>query len=200
MAGSRNKGDIMARASNLRLWAVIGRNYQGEIVIHSEDVQEHVRRLLAPCEDVVAAYVFGSVAEGKQHAHSDVDVAVLFDDELDAGQRFRRSLEVGGALETALRTSVDLVVLNGAPPLLAFRVIQNGVLAVENDRTQRCLFQMRAMNRYYDAKRFLEYQRAEAIRRIQQKGLGRGYGGDRDALAEARRLRRTLTAPGKRSS
>ena len=68
------------------------------------------------------------------------------------------------------------------------------MLVVERDRTQRCLFQMHAMNRYYDARRYLDMQRAATIQRIQQEGLGRGYRGNRDALTEARRLRETFAA------
>ena len=90
--------------------------------------------------------------------------------------------------------AVDVVALNSAPLLLQFQVLQHGQLIVEHDRTQRCLFQMQRMSRYYDAKPYLDYVREQTIRRIQEKGLGHGYHGHRNALTEARRLRATLAS------
>ena len=159
-----------------------------------EQAVRAVEELLANDDDVVAAYIFGSTASGTATAFSDVDVALLLREDLDAAQRFRRVLEIGAALEERLDRQIDVVDLRRAPPLLRFRVIQTGMLVVERDRTQRCLFQMHAMNRYYDAKCYLDMQRTATVQRIQQEGLGRGYRGNRDALAEARRLRETFAA------
>lgn len=153
-----------------------------------------VKRVLGDDSSVIAVYIFGSTAIGRANASSDVDVAVLFAEDLTAKERFGRVLEIGIALESEIGTEIDVVDLRCAPPLLGFRVIQTGLLAVEHDRLQRCLFQVRTMNVYYDSKRYLDSQRAASIRRIQQEGLGRGYRGNRDALAEARRLRETLAA------
>ncbi len=102
---------------------------------------------------------------------------------------FARTLAIGARLETELPVPVDLIALNRASPFLCFQIIKTGKVVLEYDRTARALFQMRAMNRYYDAKPYLDYQQAELIRRIRAKGLGHGYQGDRNALTEVRKLR-----------
>lgn len=158
----------------------------------NEMLIETIRRILDPCNDVVAVYLFGSVAEGQAHAQSDIDIAVLYTPEPSRTRLFQLNLEIGSRLEDALRGPIDVVNLNNAPPLLAFQVLQTGQLILEHNRTQRCIFQMHAMNRYYDSRRYLEEQRTAAIRRIREGGLGRGYRGHRNALAEARRLRAAL--------
>lgn len=159
-----------------------------------QQISAKVREELAVEEDIVAVYLFGSLAQERAHTLSDVDVAVVFVRGTEGETLFRRTLEIGARLEKALQAPVDVVTLNQAPPLLCFQVIKTGQLVLERDRTERCLFHMRAMNAYYDAKPYLDYQRAETMRRIQEEGLGRGYRGNRDALAEARRLRETLAA------
>lgn len=161
-------------------------------MVSREAIVAAIKDVLADDETVIAVYLFGSQARGTAHGLSDVDVAVLLTEALDNGQRFDRVLSIGAALEERLPSAVDVVDLRRAPPLLRFRIIQNGQVVVERDRTKRCLFQMRTMNTYYDAKPYLQMQQDAAIRRIQQEGLGRGYRGNRNALAEARRLRETL--------
>lgn len=159
-----------------------------------QQISAKVREELAVEEDIVAVYLFGSLAQERAHTLSDVDVAVVFVRGTEGETLFRRTLEIGARLEKALQAPVDVVTLNQAPPLLCFQVIKTGQLVLERDRTERCLFHMRAMNAYYDAKPYLDYQRAEAMRRIQEEGLGRGYRGHRNSLAEVRRLRETLAA------
>lgn len=168
--------------------------------MNSETICTRIRDVLANHGDLIAVYLFGSQSEGKAHGLSDVDVAVLFDDGLSAEQMFQRTLAIGGMLEQMLPYAVDIIPLNRAGPLLRFQVIQKGKVILERDRTQRCLFHMRAMNAYYDAKPYLDYQRNAMIQRIREKGLGHGYQGHRNTLAEVRRLRATLTRPPARSA
>ena len=158
-----------------------------------------LHELLKPAPDLIAAYLFGSVAAGKAHKQSDVDVALLFSTALDRDAIFSHSLAVGTLLESNLNTrldvvALDVVALNLAPLLLQFKVFQNGVLIVEHDRTARCLYQMRTMGLYYDALPTLRYHQEQTVRRIQEQGLGHGYQGHRNALAEARRLRASFTS------
>jgi predicted nucleotidyltransferase len=80
-----------------------------------------------PVPGVVSAYVFGSVAEGRAHRESDVDVGVLLDREVypDAPSRFDAQLGLRGHLSpAAIGREVDLVVLNDAPPLLGRRIVR----------------------------------------------------------------------------
>jgi predicted nucleotidyltransferase len=150
-----------------------------------------VQTALAGKEEIIAVYLFGSAARQQAHRQSDIDLAVLFTAATTAELRFQQAIELGGRLETKVGRPLDLVVLNSAPVFLQARVLQTGRLLFERDRTERCLFQMRTMGRYYDLKPYLEYHRTQAIRRIRQEGLGHGYRGHRDALAEARKLRQT---------
>ncbi len=159
--------------------------------IHDPPV-DLLANLLLPFTDLVAVYIFGSVAQGKAHRQSDIDVAVLFESTVERTTIHNKTVAIGTLLESHLPTSVDVVALNLAPVALQFQILQTGLLVLERDRTQRCLFQMRVMSRYYDAKPFLRYHQEATVRRIQEKGLGRGYHGHRDALAEARQLRSAL--------
>jgi predicted nucleotidyltransferase len=79
---------------------------------------------------LVAAYAFGSRAEGRAHRESDLDIAVLLDRERfpHARDRFARRIEIADALAHALGlTEIDVVILNDAPPTFARRIVLDGV-------------------------------------------------------------------------
>lgn len=109
-----------------------------------------LRQELAGCEDnLVAAYLFGSVARGEERPGSDVDVAVLLGPDASVsldGLPF--ALE--DRLTRALGRPVQVVVLNQAPPDLIHRVLRDGELLLDRDPSRRIAFEVRARNLYFD--------------------------------------------------
>ena len=76
-----------------------------------------VRRVFAahPVPGVLSVYVFGSIAEGRAHAESDIDLGVLFDRNVypDERSRFEAQLDLRRYLSPAsVGREVDVVVLN----------------------------------------------------------------------------------------
>src|SRR5690242_17951895 len=82
--------------------------------------------------NVVAVVLFGSAVTGRLRAESDIDLAVLFvhghvpDD--------FALLALRGELEQIARRDVDLIVLNGASPIIAYQAIKNGQLLFCRDQ------------------------------------------------------------------
>ena len=78
--------------------------------------------------EVVSAYLFGSVAEDRAHRESDVDLGVLlaWGAHATAAERFDAGIRLAGAVQAALGHTVDLVVLNDAPPLLGRHAVTRG--------------------------------------------------------------------------
>lgn len=92
------------------------------------DPHSGLRRVLhaAPVPGVVSVYLFGSVAEGRAHRESDLDVGVLLDRFRypDAASRFEAQVQLRRYLSpSSVGREVDLVVLNDASPLLARRIV-----------------------------------------------------------------------------
>jgi len=109
----------------------------------------------------VAAWLYGSVARGTARADSDVDVAVLFEEDpastLDAGP-----LDLEGELERLLARSTQVVSLNRAPVDLVHRVLRDGILVCDRDRSRRIRFEVRARNEYFDLLPHLQRYRRHA--------------------------------------
>ena len=107
---------------------------------------------LASCHrEIQAAYIFGSVAQGRARPDSDIDVAVLLGRRLSDARALRYRLTLAGELGAALhRNDVQLVILNDAPPLLAQRVLSRGALVFQRSRAARVRFHVATAQRYED--------------------------------------------------
>lgn len=126
----------------------------------SADVIRVLQRYFAEHgEDVAAAYVFGSTARGSARPDSDVDVAML-PSSARRGTLESLHLDLEGELERLLGREVQLVVLDRAPPDLVHRVLLDGVLVCDRDRSKRIAFEVRARNEYFDMLPILERYRS----------------------------------------
>ena len=121
--------------------------------------------------DIVAAYLFGSMAQGRATPHSDVDLAVLLNLE-DNMERFHRRLELMRTLDRFADREVDVVVLNDAPPLLCHQVLKTGRLLYEADRMARVEFEVYAGKFYADLKPMYELFNQALVRELKEGGLG----------------------------
>ncbi|MFZ5651837.1 MAG: type VII toxin-antitoxin system MntA family adenylyltransferase antitoxin [Bacillota bacterium] len=120
--------------------------------------------------EITAAYLFGSRAEGVARADSDVDIAVLMGCLPAESLKYR--LEVMEDTRRLARLDTEIVILNEAPVLLQFQVIQKGRVIFERDAGQRAIFEMHTASRYYDYKRYFDFHARQLAERIKEGGLG----------------------------
>ena len=106
---------------------------------------------------VVFACLFGSQVKGKAGPLSDIDIAVYFDEKVSSDKRFDLRLQVLGELTELYKTDeVDLIMLNDAPPLLAHRILKEGVLVFSDDEKSRIEYEVKAVLKYLDWKPYLD--------------------------------------------
>lgn len=124
-----------------------------------EAIEQTLRAYLAEHpHGAYAAYLFGSVARGETTPRSDVDVAVL----LDAGAPrtlAEQPTVLEGDLIELLGREVDVIPLDSAPPDLVHRVLCDGRLVLDRNKSRRIAFEVRARNVYFDIKPFLDRYR-----------------------------------------
>ena len=106
-------------------------------------------------DEVLFAYIFGSLATKSSNKFSDIDIAIFTDMEIidNSEYRYGYQAEVLTDLMNLLHTDkVDLVILNSAPPLLKHRVIYYGELLYTASEKDRINFQVDTINSYMDYK------------------------------------------------
>ncbi len=125
--------------------------------------------------EIVAAYLFGSVAAGKAHKFSDVDVALLLADGVDSNRAWDIRLEAMGEAETAFGRRADVAVLNSSPTVFCYLALKHGKLILDRRPSSRTDFEARIYVSYFDLKPYLAVYDKALFKRIKEKGLGYGY-------------------------
>lgn len=120
--------------------------------------------------EIVTAYIFGSYAEGVSRPDSDVDLAVLLERVPRDTLKYR--LDMMDETKRIVRMNTEIIIINEAPRLLQFQVIQKGKVIFEKNPDRRALFEMNVASRYYDYKRYFDYHTRQLTERIKEGGLG----------------------------
>jgi predicted nucleotidyltransferase len=128
----------------------------------ADDLIECARNAVASDPQVLVAYLYGSHARGTAHRGSDLDIAVVYAEPVEP--RLGGPLDrLRDAVERACRRSCDLVDARAAPADLVHRILRDGVLLVERDRSARIAFEVARRNEYFDVLPYLrEYRRQRA--------------------------------------
>jgi predicted nucleotidyltransferase len=113
--------------------------------------------------NLVAVYLFGSTARGTAAADSDVDVGVLYRT-APRPTLLDQPFDVTADLSETLGRQVDMVVMNSAPVDLVKRILRDGEILIERDRSARIAFEVRARNEYFDLLPILRLYRRQAAR------------------------------------
>jgi predicted nucleotidyltransferase len=120
-----------------------------------------VTHVLGADRNVVAVYLFGSRARGAARLDSDVDLGVLYRAP-PAPTLAAQPFEAQARLSSELRAPVDLVVMNTAPVDLIHRILRDGQIVLEVDRSRRIAFEVEARNRYFDLLPILQRYRQKS--------------------------------------
>lgn len=130
------------------------------------EIESELGERLRSEPEVVAAYLFGSRARGTARHRSDVDIAVLLEDD-DPDTHLR---VVAAVAEVVGSERADVVVLNRAPVALAYRVLRDGRLLCSRDEAVRLAHWVETVDRYLDM---------APMRRALDEGLQRRLEGSR---------------------
>lgn len=103
---------------------------------------------------IVAAILFGSQATGQANSESDIDIAILFEtSKLPTGLEL---IQLKQELSDLVHQDVDLVLLNGASPIIAMQALKNGVPLFIRDPIPYHRYEVELITDYADLKKLHE--------------------------------------------
>ncbi len=112
-------------------------------------------------DEVLSAYLFGSMAEGHQNRRSDVDIAVLVKPGLNAIDKHKIRMDLIESIEQFFGRQADIVVLNDASLKMKHQVFSHGKpIYIENDLKEES-FRLRSQKEYFDFQYYLEKERRD---------------------------------------
>ncbi len=129
---------------------------------------DRLGRVLEGEPGVAYALLFGSGARGSARLDSDADIAI----ELvpDAARDVHALGRLSARLESVAGRRVDLVLLDEAPPPLAYRIFREGRLLFERDHSALVSRKARALLEYLDFKPVEERCAAGVLRAAAARG------------------------------
>jgi predicted nucleotidyltransferase len=128
---------------------------------------QSIKDYFANRKEVVAVYLFGSRATGKETDSSDVDIAVLIDpDQLT--QNLTAEYIVG--LSKTTRKDIHLTLFNRASERLAKQIYTKGHRLLVNNPRQLALFNMTMYARIADFAYYAEHMKHGFVRKLTSEG------------------------------
>jgi len=135
-------------------------------------MEKKVADFLSKHERVKLAYLFGSVAEGKEGKLSDIDLAVFLDESLSKKERFDIQLKLMSEMSSILKTDkVDLIVMNDAPLSLNYEIIKANHPLLVRDKGKKIDFEHGILSRYLDRRYYEKRWAAEFLKKVAERGI-----------------------------
>ncbi|GAB4548789.1 MAG: hypothetical protein Fur002_25770 [Anaerolineales bacterium] len=108
--------------------------------------------------------LFGSVARGKVHEESDIDIGVYAEKPITFNKRLKLWLE----LCEIFHAEIDLAVLNHAEPVFGLLVARDGKLLCEGEKYAWRNWQSYKTRQYWDTKKFRDDLERYVSRRVKE--------------------------------
>jgi predicted nucleotidyltransferase len=129
------------------------------------DIFKGCKDILLRHNNIIFAYIFGSYAQNKARADSDVDIAIYLDTAMDV----ETYLEIKVRLAEVCKREVDLIILNEATPFLRYEVYRNNILLFSRDKACETQYIVKTLFEYSDMKKYLNLCYNETIRRLKEE-------------------------------
>ncbi len=121
--------------------------------------------------EVVAVYVFGSYASGRQLSGSDVDIGILFDEQVNVSYTDHMDHYIA-QLSRICRKDIHPVVMNTAPEMLAEQILGQGRCIHEKDHKQLARYKMKMLSMILDFNYYKKMIQTGLVRKISGSSNG----------------------------
>lgn len=118
-------------------------------------IRKKLKHYFAKREEILFAFLFGSIANDKTTGISDIDIAVMLDESKKDKTKnpYGYKAELLAKLISAISfNNIDLVILNEAPLLLKHRIVQSGREIYTKDEKLGAEFCVKVMEQFLDLK------------------------------------------------
>lgn len=134
-------------------------------------LEERLKGYFATRDEVVAAYLFGSRAQNRQHPGSDLDLALLLYHQ-QAANAFEYKAQYVVELGRILKLDIHPVIMNTAGEELLRQVFAKGKCVQVNDQRACALFRISAYCRIADFDRYRKMAQRGFLDRLRREAAG----------------------------
>jgi predicted nucleotidyltransferase len=124
---------------------------------------------------VVVGYLFGSAARGNMGPHSDIDVAVLFDERLSLEDQSNKKMDIINDATRALGIErVDVInLMTTTDPLIKYVAVFSGELIFEKNKDKRFFVERKTVREYENTRELRRIARMVMKRQLADGSFGK---------------------------
>ena len=135
------------------------------MVVDKEIIIQNLKKYFLKQTEVIAVYIFGSFNRGTFNNSSDIDVALMLNEDYDKFAAFNLKLRVKEELEKLLTYEVDVIIFSQVNLRLQHQILK-GELILGKNNIKRIRREQRAIDQYLDMRYFYD---------IYEDKLGKGF-------------------------
>ena len=114
---------------------------------------DKIKHYLVKQKDILVAYLYGSQTTGEANKNSDIDLAVLFDENKRLPSSWGgRHISIATELSGILQKEVEVQDLSLVDISFCHRVLSEGKLIYSKKEKARTDFEVNCLNKYFDLK------------------------------------------------
>ena len=131
------------------------------------NIEDEIRDYFKNKREVIAVYLFGSYAAGKEQHFSDIDIGILLEGhQIDSGKEIITKYLV--ELARILRKDIHPVILNLASEELLKRIFQKGKCILTRDSKKLARFRMMKFVEIADFSYYRDQMQSGLIRKVME--------------------------------
>lgn len=119
--------------------------------------------------EIEFAYLFGSIAKGKENKLSDIDIAVKFKNNYNNMKDMLIRGEIIDFASKFFDKNVDIISLDKASIFLKYEVIKDGLIIKDN--LNRATFESLVLREYFDFKYYSDIYNEKILENMKTKGV-----------------------------
>jgi len=133
--------------------------------LNKKEIEAELKDYFLGKKEITAVYIFGSFVKERFNERSDLDLGVIFAEELNKLKRFKLKLKILCELEKTIAREIDLLDFEAVDLKMQHQVL-DGRLICCSDQSRRVIIEKRAI---------LNYIHMQHRYKLIDKNLGKGF-------------------------
>jgi predicted nucleotidyltransferase len=126
-----------------------------EFCMEKNIIEEKIKEYFSEQDSLTAVYLFGSVLEDRFQKKSDIDIALIFDENIEKYKKFKLRLKFINDLERVLQREVDIIDFEEANLKMQHQILSGRLISCTNN-LRRVKLEKRSMLNYIDMRHFYD--------------------------------------------
>ncbi|MFW6001607.1 MAG: type VII toxin-antitoxin system MntA family adenylyltransferase antitoxin [Halanaerobium sp.] len=126
-----------------------------EFCMEKNIIEEKINEYFSKQDSITAVYIFGSFLEDRFKQQSDIDIALIFNENIEKYKKFKFRLQFIKGLEKLLQREVDIIDFEEVSLKMQHQILSGRLILCKNN-VRRVMLEKKSMLNYIDMRHFYD--------------------------------------------